>query len=390
MGLTYKQYGKDGPQVSRLGFGVMRLPARKKGDWNSVNYTRSVEVLRAAMEAGVNLFDTHHGYHGGKSEIAIGKALAGWKGQHIYVQTKTPWYKEEPTEYFEKLLYEALEKLGVNCVDYLFHHSLDMKTWKKRGRKFIKFTDWALRKGLIRYRGCSVHDRPENIKALVDTGEFSAMLMSYNWMNPAVKDAIAHAADRGVGVSVMNPVGGGTLATETPQIMRLLPGAKTAPEIALRYVLATPGVVAAVSGMNTLDQIRENVAIVSRPTPMTEKQWPRMQARLDAITHKSRKFCTACGYCMPCKHGVHIPRNFGLLNQVRFFGRLDWARQEFARLARHKEGNKSAEACVQCGECMPKCPHKVPIIDQLHQVVATLKTAPAPVGKATRRPRAKK
>ena len=153
--MQYSRHGKDGPEISRLGFGAMRLPARKKGDWGSVNYTRSVEVIRAAMEGGVNFIDSHHNYHHGKSEIAIGKALKGWKGQRIYVQTKTPWYRPEPREYFEKLLYQALEKLGVDSIDYLLHHSMRMDAWKKRGKKFIRFTDWALRRGLIRHRGFS-------------------------------------------------------------------------------------------------------------------------------------------------------------------------------------------------------------------------------------------
>jgi len=371
--MQYAQYGKDGPEISRLGFGAMRLPRRKKTDWNAVNFSRSVEVLRAAMEAGVNLLDSHHQYHGGNSEVAIGRALKGWKGQRIYVQTKTPWYNEEPTEYFEKLLCEAVEKLGVDAIDYLLHHSMSMPVWKKRGRKFIKFTDWALKRGLIRHRGFSSHDSPENIKKFVDTGEFSVMLVSYNWMNPQVRDAIAYAADHGMGVTVMNPVGGGSLATSTPQILRLLPGARTAAEISLRYVLATPGMTCALSGMNTTDQVEENVAIASRRIAMTPKQRQHMRSRLARIEKEAKEFCTACGYCMPCKQGVDIPGNFALLNQVRFFGRLEWAKQQYARLGKHKEGDQSASACKRCGACLPKCPNKVPIIEQLQEVVRTLR-----------------
>jgi len=370
--MQYAQYGKDGPWISRLGFGAMRLPTRKRGDWNAVNFRRSVEVMRAALDAGVNIFDSHHNYHGGNSELAIGRALKGWKGQRVYIQTKTPWYREEPRWHFEKLLYEALEKLGVGAIDYLLHHSMSMPVWKKRGRKFIRFTDWALKKGLIRHRGFSSHETPENIKKFVDTGEFSVMLVSYNWMNPQVRDAIAYAADRGMGVTVMNPVGGGSLATDTPQILRLVRGAKTAAEVSLRYVLATPGVTAALSGMNTLAQVAENVAVASRKTPLTEKQQQRMLQRLEQIDRQAREFCTACGYCMPCKHGVDIPGNFQLLNQVRFFGRLQWARERYGQLAKHKEGDRSAGACKRCGECLPKCPNKVPIIDQLQEVAATL------------------
>jgi len=370
--MQYARYGKDGPQISRLGFGVMRLPARKIGDWGSVNYTRSVEVLRAALKAGVNFFDSHHLYHHGKSEIAIGRALKGWKGPRPVIQTKAPWYEDKPREYFEKLLYQAVEKLGVAPIDYLFFHSMAMDTWKKRGKKFLRFTDWAIARGLILRRGFSSHDTPRNIRAFVNTREFSAMLVSYNWLNPRERDVILYAAQRGLGVSVMNPVGGGSLAADTPQIMRLLPGAKSAPEIALRYVLATPGVTVALSGMNTLEQLAANVEVASRPTLLTPKQERAMLARLDDIAARSRRFCSACGYCMDCPHGVDIPANFRLLNQVRFFGLIDSARRRYAGLKKAREHDKSAEACRRCGACEPKCPIKVPIIQQLHEVAATL------------------
>jgi len=370
--VQYRRYGKNGPDVSCLGFGAMRLPVRH-GDYDTVNYTRSLELMRAAMDAGVNLFDSHHTmYHGGHSEVAIGKALKGWKGHHIHVQTKTPWYQEKPTTYFETLLREALEKLGVPCIDYYLHHSLRMDAWKKRGKKFIKFTDRAMQRGLIRRRGFSSHDTPENIRSFIDTGEFSAMLVSYNWMNPAMRDTIAYAADRGMGVSVMNPVGGGTLAVRTPPVMRLLAGAGSAAEIAFRYVLATPGITCALSGMNTMEQLRENLVVAGRKAFMTPRQQECMQEGLRRIEGASRKFCTACGYCMPCPHGVDIPGNFALLSRARLFGHVQWARAQYTRLKKRPDGDGSAEACRQCEACEPKCPNGIPITRQLQDVAAIL------------------
>jgi predicted aldo/keto reductase-like oxidoreductase len=360
----------------------MRLPTRVKSDWTSVIYKRGVPLLRAAMKAGVNFLDTHHNYQGGKSEIAIGKALQQWrtdipvcrrKGKRpIIIQTKTPFYREEKQEYFERRLDEALEKLGVDRIDYLLFHSMNMGMWKKRGKAFVRFTDKALKRGLIAHRGFSSHDNPENVKKFVDTGEFSAMLLSYNWMNRREQEALAYGASKGLGVSVMNPLGGGTLATSTKQIMRLLPGAKTAAEIALRFVLATPGVDLALSGMNSHAQLAENLAVASRKTPVTAKQWKRFNERLDDVDAKAAEYCTACGYCMPCPHGVDIPSNFRLLNQVRFFGRIDWAKAQFKRLKAHRDGDKSALVCKECGRCLDKCPNDVEIINQLQEVAATL------------------
>lgn len=372
--MQYHAYGKNGPLVSSVGFGVMRLPGRKKGDWGSVNFTKAVPVMRQAMEAGINFFDSHHNYHEGLSEVAIGKALKGWKGQKIILQTKTPFYREEKLDFFKKLLEEALVKTGVACIDYLLFHSMNMEMFKKRGKEFFKLTDWAMKKGLIRCRGFSSHDSAENIKKFVDTGEFSAMLVSYNWLNPYVADAIAHASAKGMGVSVMNPVGGGSLAANTPQILSLLPGAKSSSEVALRFVLSTPGVVTAMSGMNSPEQVVENAAIGSRKVVLTPAGRTAMLRRLEKLQSKTRQICTSCGYCMPCPAGVNIPENFMLLNRARYLGLTEFAQGRFGQLKKHKDGDKSALACKKCGKCLPKCPNKVQIIEQLAMTSELLNT----------------
>jgi len=363
--MEYRRYGKDGPEVSRLGFGVMRLPPRKRGNWGSVNFSRAIPIMRRAMEAGVNFFDSHHQYHNGLSEVAIGRALRGWKGRPIIIQTKTPMYDPKPLDWFKKLFEQALEKCGVDAIDYLLFHSMRMDTFKKRGKAFFKLTDWAMKNGTLRHRGFSSHDTPEHVRAFIDTGEFSAVLLSYNWLNPQMADTIAYAADRGMGVSIMNPVGGGTLGETTPQILRLLPGAKSAAEVALRFVLGTPGVTLALSGMNSLEQVEENARVASRKAPMTPRQRERMLLRLEKIRTKGMRICTSCGYCMPCPHGVDIPQNFLLLNRAKLLGLVESGRARFEDLRRHKDGDKSALACRRCGKCLPKCPNKVPIIEQL-------------------------
>jgi uncharacterized protein len=369
--MQYRQYGKDGPQVSTLGFGVMRLPPRKNRGWGSVNFTKAAAVMRAAMEAGVNIFDSHHNYHNGLSEEAIGRALKGWRGQRIVIQTKTPFYKDEPLDYFKRLVEQALAKTGVSRIDYLLFHSLRLEMFKKRGRAFLKLTDWAIKRGFIGGRGFSSHDTPENVKALIDTGEFSAMVVSFNWLNQKMADTLAHGAGRGMGVAVMNPVMGGNLAVKTPQILRLLPGAKTAPEVAFRFVLSTPGVATALSGMNDLRQVRENARLADLQPPLTAPQRRAMLDRLEKVQSRSI-VCSACGYCMPCTHGVDIPNNFLHLGRAEMFGLADLAKSGFRRLRKSKEGDKSALACERCGQCLPKCPNRIQIVKQLQRTATLL------------------
>ena len=373
--MQYRKYGKDGPEVSALGFGVMRLPQRRKSDWGSVNFTGSLAVMRRALAGGVNFFDSHHGYHHGRSEEAIGRALKGWKGRRIVIQTKTPFYDDKPLGHFKKLIEEALRKTGVDCIDYLLFHALDMKMFKRRGRQFFRLTDWAIKHGYIRRRGFSSHDTPENVRSLIDTGEFSAMVLSYNWLNPTMAQTIAYGAQKGMGVSVMNPVGGGLLSANTPQVLRLIRGAGSAAEIALRFVLATSGVDVALSGMSTVEQVSENIAVAGRKTYMTSRQSETMGRRLEEILRKGLLICTTCGYCMPCPHGVDIPGNFLLASRATLLGLRDHAMGSFRQLRKHKDGDKSALACKKCGKCLTKCPNNIPIIDQLAET-AELLTGP--------------
>ncbi len=370
--MQYAKYGKDGPEVSRLGFGAMRLPLRKENNISKVNFTRTVAIMHQAMQAGLNFIDTAHTYHDGVSEAAIGRALKSWKGHRIYTQTKSPWFHDEPTDYFKKLLVRAVENLGVDAIDYLLCHAVTMDVFKDRGRRFLKLTDWAMNRGLIRNRGFSSHDTPENVKKLIDTGEFSVMLLSYNWYKPEMTDTITYGASKGMGVAIMNPVGGGLLSPTTPEILHLLRGSKSGPETALRYVLATPGVTLALSGMNTAEQVEENTRVAGRKTPMTAKQRRTMVQRLQKIKKRTKNQCTGCGYCTPCPNGVDIPRNFLLLEQAKLFGLIDHAKAKFAKLRQAKNGDKSALACVECGECLPKCPNNVPIIEQLQETAELL------------------
>lgn len=369
--MRYKIYEKGGPKVSVLGFGVMRLP-RRKGNWNSVNFTRSVAVMRRAMESGVNIFDSHHLYHGGLSEEAIGRALKGWKGQRIIIQTKTPFGQPKPQSYYKQLIEEALEKTGVNCIDYLLFHSLNMEAFKKRIKGFFKLTDWAMKHGYIRRRGFSSHDSPENVKKFIDTGEFSAMLVSYNWLHSEMAKTIRYGAQKGLGVSIMNPVGGGALATNTAEILRLLRGAKSGSEIAMRYVLSTPGVSIALSGMNAIEQVDENVAVTNRKVYMTPRQRKDMLDKLKVIKRRGMLICTSCGYCMPCSNGIDIPGNLRILSQAKLLGLWEQGITIFKRYRQHADGDMSAMACTKCGRCLPKCPNDIPIIDRLAETVGLL------------------
>jgi predicted aldo/keto reductase-like oxidoreductase len=149
----------------------------------------------------------------------------------------------------------------------------------------------------------------------------------------------------------------------------LIPGgATTTAAAALRFVLSNPDVSCAASGMENLDMLRENLATVNAFEGANAEDHARMDRILDEFASLGDKFCTACGYCMDCPSGVDIPANFRLYNMARVYGLDEWARHEYAGM---KEG-KQASCCTECGTCEPKCPNKLPIVEQLQEVVRAL------------------
>jgi len=232
--------------------------------------------------------------------------------------------------------------------------------------------------GIVRHIGFSFHDTPENLYKIIDSGPFDTMTVQYNLVNRSLEEPIAYAAEKGMGVVIMGPVGGGMLAAPSEEIRKLLPGeAKSSAEVALRFVLANSNVSVALSGMSNLQQLEENVSVASQEVVLTEEDYRRIREALEEKKRLSELYCTACGYCMPCPNGVDIPANFRLMNLHRIYGLTEYARGQYRRLGerKDKDGNPTpawAEACLECGECEPKCPQKIPIIKQLQEVAEVL------------------
>jgi len=179
-----------------------------------------------------------------------------------------------------------------------------------------------------------------------------------------------------MGVVVMGPVGGGRLAAPSEQIKGMIKSdASSSAEVALRFVLSNPNVSTAISGMSTVEMVEENVATASREEPLLPNEKQAVEASLIENKRLMELYCTGCKYCMPCPNEVNIAENFRLMNLHRVYGLTDHARQLYKRLSNPERPNrgKRAEDCIECGECEPKCPQKIKIIEQLREVAGTFK-----------------
>jgi predicted aldo/keto reductase-like oxidoreductase len=365
--MQYREFGQTGLKVSALGFGAMRLPMDRGGQ--HVDEQDAIRVMVRALELGVNYLDTAPAYCRRESERVVGQAVKAWTkagNPRPIVSTKNP-VDDKTAKRWRYWLESSLKQLDVDYIDVYHMWSISWSEYRDkidvRGGPLPEARK-AKEEGLIRHVAFSLHDSAENLFKVIDTDNFESMTVQYNLLNREHEKAISHAHQKGLGVAIMGPVAGGRLITPSPDIEKMQPvKAMSTPELALRFVLSHPGVSIALSGMNTVQQVEENCATASTTSQLTLEERERVQLALDEVKGLAELYCTGCGYCLPCPHGVNIPANFEYLNYLRVYGLKEKAKDLYAQLG--EEGSSGtglkAEDCQHCGQCERKCPQRIPI-----------------------------
>jgi predicted aldo/keto reductase-like oxidoreductase len=373
--MQYRKFGKLDFEVSALGFGCMRLPI-EDGDGSNIDEAEATRMLHYAIDHGVNYLDTAHPYHDGDSERFLGRALKGGYREKVKLATKMPIWNVQNTADFDKFLNEQLERLQLDYVDFYLLHALGKDSWRRlRDLGVIEWAEKAIADGRFRHLGFSFHEDPEALKEIVEGYEQWAMcLMQHNYMdieNQAGTEGLRYAASKGLGVAIMEPLLGGKLVKAPQPIQEIWDVAenKRPPvEWALQWLWNQPEVSVVLSGMSTMQQMAENVAIAKRSgiNTLTAAEASLFDQVRDKYQELSPIPCTQCGYCLPCPEGVDIPGNFGSYNDGIMYEAPDAARGHYKWLgdwfaAGNFEQDVRAFACVQCNECEEKCPQDIPI-----------------------------
>ena len=371
--MRYRVMGRTGLEVSALGFGTMRF---KMVDGN-VDQEVAIAALHRAMDLGINYFDAAVGYCNSQSEITLGKALKG-RRDSIVVATKYPTWDPYTLKADDcrRIIEQSLSRLDIDAIDIYHMHSLNWDSAQKVLAKggAMEAARQAKEEGLIKHLGFSFHDDPKRMIDIIQAApDFDVVTCQYNLLDPGNEDSMAYAREHGLGVVVMGPVAGGRLGFPSDMLQGALPGKiSSSPELALRFVLSNPNVTVALSGMSSPEMVEENAATAEREEPLTPEEHQHILEMIKENRRLSELYCTGCGYCMPCPNGVNIPENFKLMNLHRVWGLTGSARERYTWFGPKEKNNLNAGACVECGECEPKCPQNIPIIEQLKETHRTL------------------
>lgn len=364
--------------ASALGFGCMRLPLHGDAP-DQIDEDEALRMLHYAIDHGVNYLDTAYMYHRGRSEELVGKALRGGYRQRVRVATKLPLWSVEKADDLDRILDEQCARLDAGRIDYYLVHAMSQRVWEKyREFNVDAFFERATADGRIAAVGFSFHDQLPLFKEVLDARPWALCQIQLNYMDrhyQAGLEGLRYAAGLGVPVVVMEPIKGGRLATQPPpEVQRIqdrAPVRRTPAAWALRWVLDHPEVTVVLSGMSTMEQVRENLATAACALPgtLTAAEHALVDEVTEVLRRKMAIGCTECGYCLPCPQNVVIPQVFGLHNDVAVYGATTGAHRFYRRLL---DANRGAPACAECGQCEEKCPQQLAIIAGLKAAHAAL------------------
>lgn len=402
MRMKYRKMGnKIKWEVSALGFGTMRLPTlevEKDGEKkNVIDEKQSIDMIRYAIDHGCNYVDTAWMYMDGKSEELVGRALQDGYREKVHLVTKLPIGQGfiQKEEDFNRILDTQLKRLQTKYLDIYHLHGLSRMSFEKvKELKILEKMEQAKEDGKINNIGFSFHDSFNTFKKIIDFYDWDACQVQYNYMDvnfQAGTEGVKYAAGKGIAVIVMEPLRGGKLYIDekdlnenSPEIKRILDESKvkrSLPDWALQYVWNHKEVSVVLSGMSAMNQVVENIESANNSGINI-----LIKEELQTIEDLKRAFakqifvvpCTTCRYCIPCPEGVNIPVLFNILNQFNQYGEntrigftsyyksLPKTQEELEKSGRKDIGG--ASLCVQCGECLEKCPQQIEIPDELERV----------------------
>ncbi len=370
--MKYRKFGKLGIECSAFGVGCMRFDMTTNENGESVvDESKSTPIIRRAIEAGVNYFDTAYVYSGRKNEVALGHALRDGYRDRVYIATKLPTWECNTREDMDRFLDEQLANLETDRIDFYLVHSLNRTNWDKVNALGVcEFLDQAKASGKIKYACFSFHDDYDAFKYILDSYDWDMCQIQYNYLDiehQATRRGLGYAHSKNIPVVIMEGLRGGKLANVPANVQAIFdshPVKRSPAEWAFRWLLSQEGVATVLSGVSTMEQLEDNLRIFDEAEIgcMTEAEDALITSAREAYESRIKVGCTGCAYCVPCPAEVEIPKIFSLWNNLFMFDEKLEGNPRYAKLIADK---KSAENCLECGQCEGICPQHIGIIDML-------------------------
>jgi uncharacterized protein len=377
--MLYRQLNKSGINLSILGFGCMRLPTIDHKH-EKIDYTKATQLLHYAIDHGVNYVDTAYFYHAavfgqrGESEPFVGEALSGGWRKKIHLATKMPLFQLRYKDQMDTFLKEQLERLKTDYLDFYLLHGLNGETWDRmRDLGVREFLDKKKAEGKLRFPAFSFHGKAEDFMRICDEYDWTFAQIQYNYMDTdfqAGYKGLKYAAVQGIGIVAMEPLKGGKIAQNLPVEMTSVfntSAIKRSPaEWALRYVWNESGVSSLLSGMNSMEQVVENIKIADDgiQNSLSRDELLMFDILRNAMRARIKADCTDCRYCMPCASGVDIPEILAALNNAAVWNDPNPWMTGYT----HVKGK--AGICTECKECEEVCPQELPISTLMKEAVS--------------------
>ena len=368
----------SGLKISKLGFGTMRLPLNAD---ETIDQNQVEEMVKLAIDNGVNYFDTAWPYHKGLSEISIGKALSKYPRDSYYLADKYPGHQisssYNPKEIFEK----QLKKCNVDYFDFYLLHNIyenDMHVYEDPKWGIIDYFVEQKKIGKIKHLGFSSHAHTDNLEAFLDRhpGLFNFCQIQLNYVDWDLQDGkkkVEILNERNIPIWVMEPVRGGKLSSfdeETNTKFKSYRADDSISSWAFNYLLSINGIGVILSGMSNIEQMEDNIKTFSNPKPLNEEETKLV---FDVAKKLSTSVpCTRCRYCCDgCPMGLDIPRLIATYNELKISRSFN-ATMFLDAL----DSSKWPSACLKCGACMQICPQGINIPDILQDLTNIINEMP--------------
>ena len=365
-------------KISSLGYGCMRFPLDESG---KIDKAETKKLIDYAMANGINYYDTAWGYLGGESEIVTGELLSNYPRDSYYLASKFPGYDLNNMGKVEEIFERQLEKCGVEYFDfYLFHNVCELNIDGYLDPKFGIY-DYLIKQkknGRIKHLGFSTHGTYETITRFLDAYgkdmEFCQIQLNWlDWEFQNAKRVVELLDSLSIPVWVMEPVRGGRLTTLVPKYadkLKEVNSARSLANWAFNFVKSIPSVTVTLSGMSTMEQLRENIEIFSKNDVLVKEEKDALITLGREITKVDALPCTGCKYCCEgCPMGINIPRIVDLYNEYSYSGmgfRINMAISSM-------DEDKKPSACIGCQACEALCPQNIKISEMMKKFADILK-----------------